>query len=300
MKENFKCTLNLGNDRKELEMHGTPMFPCQGYEGDVRHYLTGEIPWHWHEEFELIYLMKGELQAGTDSSRFLLKEGDALLINSNVLHSGQAKAPGACSYCSFVFHESLISGQAESVLSQKYVRPFLTCRCIPGIHFQSCIPWQKEAADCVRSAYLAYKKEETGYEFLVRNLLSHLWYLMVTHLEPMWREKGSGEDTSAFRIKAMMQYVQDHFQENIELKQLADTVSISERECLRCFQKSLGVSPIQYLMKYRVSVAASLLKGTALTISDISSRSGFDSPSYFTVIFKRFMGITPTQYRKQR
>lgn len=299
MEEHFKCSLNLGSDKKELETRGTPMFPCQGYQGDVRHYLTGEIPWHWHEELEIIYLTEGKMMVGADAGRFLISRGEAALINSNVLHTGSAKAAGACTYYSFVFHESLISGRAESVLAQKYVRPFLACRKIPAVHFQSQIPWQKEAAECVRDAYQAYSARDWGYEFAVRDRLSRLWYLMVTHLEPVWRENTAGEDQGAVRIKAMMQYIQEHFQENVDLKSLADAASISERECLRCFQKSLGMSPIQYLMKYRVATAASLLKETSLPVASISSRSGFDSSSYFTVIFKRFMGCTPREYRKK-
>lgn len=107
------------------------------------------------------------------------------------------------------------------------------------------------------------------------------------------------ESLEAARIKTMISYIQEHFKENLELRDIAQSASISERECLRCFKKSLGIPPIQYLLKYRVTAAAALLKETGLSVTEVGNRTGFDSPTYFTMIFKRFMGCTPTHYRRQ-
>ena len=85
----------------------------------------------------------------------------------------------------------------------------------------------------------------------------------------------------------------------VSLSDIAGTADIGERECLRCFQKTIQLSPIQYLIKYRIMQGAEmLLCEPESSISEIAISCGFDSPSNFARIFKRFYDCTPREYRK--
>lgn len=78
------------------------------------------------------------------------------------------------------------------------------------------------------------------------------------------------------------------------------TADISERECLRCFRKTIQLSPIQYLLKYRIMQGAEmLLRNPAWTISEVAALCGFDSPSNFAKLFKRFYNCAPREYRQR-
>ena len=81
-----ECRLNLNQKLKELRPHGTLEFPCAGYSS----YYTGRqedsIPWHWHEEIEMVYVAEGRLELKIPSESFYVETGDAFVINSNVLH----------------------------------------------------------------------------------------------------------------------------------------------------------------------------------------------------------------------
>lgn len=81
-----ECRLNLNQKLKELRLHGTLEFPCAGYSS----YYTGRqedsIPWHWHEEIEMVYVAEGRLELKIPSESFYVETGDAFVINSNVLH----------------------------------------------------------------------------------------------------------------------------------------------------------------------------------------------------------------------
>ena len=80
---------------------------------------------------------------------------------------------------------------------------------------------------------------------------------------------------------------------------VAGAAGISERECLRCFERTIRLSPFQYLLKYRVMRGAeTLLTDPASSVSEAASRCGFDSPSNFARIFKRFYHCTPREYRR--
>ncbi len=100
-------------------------------------------------------------------------------------------------------------------------------------------------------------------------------------------------------MKLMMQYIADHFSEEITLADLAKCAMISESEVLRCFHNTIDTTPIQYIKEIRIHKAASLLHTTDLKIIDIGSLCGFQEMSYFAKAFKQIYGCTPTKYRQQ-
>ncbi len=291
---------NLDHQQKELEVRGTPMFPCSAYMSDIINNVTKDIPWHWHEDIEVVVIKKGSIQIGIDGDYICLNEGDGIFINSNTLHAAKVMGEGEYLLNSLVFHPSLIFGFVESIFEQKYVRPLINCDKLSSIVFDRYESWHQEAISCIENAYEAYEKFDYGYELVVRENLSHLWYLIVKYNEQYLVDAVKPENIDTIRIKQMMNYLHQYYDKSIDLAQIAAVANISERECLRCFNKTIGMTPIQYLLNYRISVAARLLVDTHLSIVDICHETGFDSPSYFSKIFKRALNCTPTQYRKQK
>jgi len=98
----------------------------------------------------------------------------------------------------------------------------------------------------------------------------------------------------------MLRHIQQNFSEKIKLQEIAAATNVSERECLRCFKNTIGISPIQYLLRYRVSVASQLLAESDFTMTEISDKAGFDNPSHFARTFKSFMARSPSEYRKEQ
>lgn len=92
--------------------------------------------------------------------------------------------------------------------------------------------------------------------------------------------------------------IQSRYAEPLKLCDIAQAANIGERECLRCFHRTLGISPMQYLIRYRLSKGALLLINTNKSIAEISTRCGFDSPSNFSLTFKRKYQCSPREYRK--
>ena len=84
------------------------------------------------------------------------------------------------------------------------------------------------------------------------------------------------------------------------IAEIADAAAISQRECLRCFQKTIQLSPIQYVLKYRIMQGADqLLTKPTKSIAAIAAACGFDSQSHFAKTFKRFYAHTPRENRKK-
>lgn len=92
VRKDFGFLLNRAS--KELKPHGTTEFPCAGYASRHTERSKNVIPWHWHEEMEIIYIASGTLRAKVPSRTFILEQGDCIVINANVLHF--AAAEGGC------------------------------------------------------------------------------------------------------------------------------------------------------------------------------------------------------------
>ena len=120
------CALNLNRTGRELQPHGTPDFPCAGYSSVYTDSAGDVVPWHWHEDLEIIYVESGHLRLQVPGKTFHLKQGEGAVINSNILHF--AAAEPLCELHSLVFHPLLVTGEKDSVFSRRYVAPLLQCR----------------------------------------------------------------------------------------------------------------------------------------------------------------------------
>lgn len=294
------CGLRLDDRKQELAAHGTPMFPCACYSFDLNDTITGDIPWHWHEEIELVIVHRGAAQITAGNLNFNLLEGEGVFINSNVLHSGHSIRTEKCIIHSFVFHSNLICGSVDNVFMQKYIHPLISCSKLSGMKLGNDSDWQSQTLEYIRQTYEICQNEEFGYEFTVRDLLSKVCILIEKNNRKLLFIKSLDNKTETNRIKKMLSFIQQHYNQHLELKQIADCVNVSQRECLRCFRKELDISPMQYLIKYRISASAQLLMKTDLNITEICERCGFTSPSYFSKMFKHFIGCSPSKYQKQR
>ena len=104
-----------------------------------------------------------------------------------------------------------------------------------------------------------------------------------------WRYRRHFQSQGQFAdYEKMLEYIQRYYFDDIKLADIAKAADIGERECLRCFQKTIQLSPIQYVLKYRIIRGAEmLLHNPENSISEIATACGFESPSNFSKIFKR-------------
>lgn len=292
-----ECTLNLDRTGRELSPHGTIDFPCAGYSSRCTSRAWDELPWHYHEEIEIIYIAEGNMRVQIPGKVFRLREGEAIFINKGILHRGAADP--SCEYHSLVFSDQLVTGTKNSVFAQKYMEPIVRYSGLDGCPLSPDSEWQRQLIDSFTSAFDVMAKEEFGYEFMVRERLSMFCALLYRQYKAEIDKNSPNTNQDEIRIRKMLDFIHDRYAEDLQLSQIAQAADIGERECLRCFQRVIQVSPIQYLLKYRVMQGASVLRSAShLCIAEVSTLCGFDSPSNFSKVFKRFFACTPKEYRK--
>ena len=104
----------------------------------------------------------------------------------------------------------------------------------------------------------------------------------------------------AWQQKRVVEFIEEHLSEEISLAALAELVNLSLFHFARAFKQSFGVPPHRYHSARRMDRARSLLQRPALSVTEIGVQTGFRETSSFTRAFRRFSGLTPTEYRRHR
>jgi AraC family transcriptional regulator len=104
----------------------------------------------------------------------------------------------------------------------------------------------------------------------------------------------------AWQQKRVAEFIQEHLAEEISLTALAELVDLSLYHFARAFKQSFGAPPHRYHMARRMDRARSLLQRPALSVTQIGIQIGFRETSSFTRAFRKFTGLTPTEYRRHR
>lgn len=289
---------NTVTDRhgRELIAHGSVQFPVACYENDMS---EKTVPWHWHDDWEVIAVEKGAAMFAAGSDRYVIREGQGLFINGGVLHGIWDMENSGCRFISIVYHPRLVGGSADSIFWQRYAQPILSDAGLRGICLNGDESWHGAALRHIRTAWLAVADEWEAYELEARDALSRLLFLILKNRPVKARGPSRKEQRSAERIKDMLNYIQAHYSEELNVRQIAESGMVSESECLRCFHQVISTTPLQYVRQFRLQKAAELLEETDGTVAEVGAECGFPDTSYFIKSFRRWKGCTPGEYRRQ-
>lgn len=294
----YNTTYNkIQTDENMMEtiQHGSKEYPFHFYYDNLELFDFHCIEWHWHTEFEFVYVETGTVYFGISDKQFALSEGQGVFINSKILHryfsQGNAIVPN------FVLMPYFIAAQ-DSLIYQKYVLPIMAAPMDYQIFSQD-IPWQAEVLSLMREMMAAQEKA-SDVELVNSYLIQKIWHILYqnTDVEHMGKKENYSASSQA-RLQLMMQYIHQKSAYNISLSDIADQAKVSKSTALNLFQRYLGISPVTYLVNYRLQEAAKLLASTEKKVTVISKDTGFDSVDYFCKAFKKYYKLTPTEYRKK-
>jgi AraC-like DNA-binding protein len=124
--------------------------------------------------------------------------------------------------------------------------------------------------------------------------LLYLWFSNPWFASP---EEAKSGLTAKYQIEQALQIMNETLNKPININGLAAQVGLGEEYFIRLFKKEIGISPLQYFNRIRISAAAARIINTTLTIEKIAGSFGFESPYYFSRVFKQITGYTPSHYR---
>ncbi len=282
------------DDLRETKQHGVPDFPLEYYVDDTREFFNHQINWHWHREFELVTVSEGQAICHIEKERIILTPGESVFINSGILHSFRSDSYAIMP--NIVFTPDFIA-PASSLIFRKYVA-FVEQSSLMYVVFRREDNGKEQICQWIDSLFSSLSAQERN-ELYIHNILSQIWQVLVEGIKPKLTEKQSlsQNDSSWVSVPIMLQYIQTNYNSDISLQDIAEAGNVSKNTALRYFKQKIGISPVNYLIQYRISAACKLLKETSDKITHIAACVGYSNTGYFCRLFKKMTGVSPKEYR---
>lgn len=281
---------------KETVQHGNAAYPFAYYMENIWDFDFHCMDWHWHHELEFVSVTEGAAVCYAGTEKLEIPAGYGMFINSSILH--RFETAESTWMPNIVFSPALLAAE-NSLVYQKYILPVLHSS-ITGQLLSPNIAWQKDILDILSRIY-RLQETKTDAEFATLRLLLEMWGILSQNLDT-----SAGIETlhrlnhRQARLQIMMQYIHDHYQKELTLQEIADAASVSKSSALQIFQTGIHISPVSYLVQYRLTQAAHLLYTTRKPVSAIAQETGFTSAGYFCRKFKERYQMSPNEYRMKK
>ncbi len=283
--------------QKELKEHGSYQFPVLVSEETLSRYTSGAFLWHWHKEIEFTLVLSGSMFYQVNEDIYYLSEGEALFGNSNTLHTGRMDKNKDCRYLSVTFDSKIISGYEGSLIQNKYVNPLQQDISFSSLHFDLSETWHKEVIGHLQKLYEITEQDNCYRELDTQLLLLKLWRILVSNRPHQVKETKKFEELNVRRIKQILTYVENNYTVKIELEDLARHINLCKSECCRLFKRYMGISLFEYIIEYRIEKSLLNVTGSDISITETALTVGFSDPNYYSKVFRKLKGCSPTKYR---
>ena len=286
------------DDRQREKLQGyDPGFPYTAIDCRFDGYSGPCVDWHWHATLEINVCASGLLKTSTQRGEYIVREGDAVLVNANVLHRNEAEGGArGVRVQTHMFDRALVA--AAELPLRRYVAPVVECALLDALPLSRGEPRQRAVLEALDRAFIAADEEKDGYELEICGLLNRAWQGIYALAQPVIGARQPLPRMETARLKQMLGFIREHFAEDISPVDIAAAAGVCERECFRCFKQELGTTPLSSLTDFRVRKAAELLRETDRSVTDIASACGFATSSYFGKVFRRRMNLSPLAYRR--
>lgn len=221
---------------------------------------------HLHYSFEFFYVCKGSVSCTINDRAYEVREGEAVLVLPNQSHSYHT--PEFSDAIMLIFDPIYINEFYKLIRDKEFVYPVFR----PNEPRLFSLP---EAKDI----------------FSWKSVL----YALCAQASAQCKLQPSSHKNNHL-IERVIEYISQNLDTPLRLEQLAENLGYSYHYLSNCIKDNFGMNFCTLVNQYRVDLAASLLRTTDLTITEVAARSGFSTIRSFNRVFKQLQGITPSDF----
>lgn len=280
---------------QETKPHGHDNFPFNIYLCSIPLDFT-IVPAHWHNDMEIIYIKKGRGTITVDLKPFQVSNGDIIVVPPGQLHSIEQFSDYSMEYENIIFKLSMLMAPQGDICTEDFFQPLKHGKLLPDTRYTKESPLYPDLSHCLDRIDMICRDFSPGYQLAVKGQLFTFFYELSKSLHSDIPRKSN---KSLDRLKGLLKYVETNYQEKISIADAARICSFSQSHFMKFFKASMGVSFIDYLNDYRITMASRLLTSSSDTIANIATETGFENLSYFNRVFKRKYRCTPTEFRRR-
>ena len=281
---------------KECTTHGDALSPYAFYHCSIPDTFT-DLMVHWHDEAEITIIRDGSAIYQIGKETYYVKKGDLIFISPGTLHAIHETDEHHLISDSLVFHMNLLGCQNPDALSITLLLPILNKISSMNALITSVDIGYSDFSDCMEHLFCCIKKEQKFFELEMKESLFRLFYLLYSnHYIHQITQKEKDEYFDE-KLKEVLIYIESHYDSQIYIHELSSICGFSDTHFMNFFKKSSGISCMEYIVNYRLNIAASLLSSSNDSIMSIALDTGFRNVSYFNRQFLQKFHVTPTEFR---
>ncbi len=241
---------------------------------------------HQHEGIiELLYIVKGVGNYIVNNHMYVVQPGSLVICNEGISHGEPTlQSQTLQSYCC-VLKNLQVPGLPPNTL------------CDPSQYPVLLFPQEEKDAERILLTLHSLHTQPEGHNSICNLLANALLNLVYFKLSKRQQTVSTQLKGNQDFIQSITEYLDEHFREPLTLTELGKRFHMSHYYFVRIYKKETGVSPMKYVLHRRIGEAQNLLMNTDMSIGEISDTLGFGDNSHFSSMFKKYVGVTPTQYR---
>ena len=236
--------------------------------------------------------MSGMLQLHINGVEYRGQENDIFVVNRNEIHGISRTTPDVEFYV-FVFDLNMLSFADDDLSQKQFIQPLLD----GSIRFFN----KPESTYLMRAVFnrvFSYNVEkQPGYMLATKAALLEFISLMIANGQYSTEQIELQDEMRIALVKRIALYISNHIGEKITLEEISARFNMAPKYFCRFFKKNFKMTLIEYVNCKKVEQAVSLIGQGKDSITEIAISCGFSNTSYFTRIFKKVTGYTPSQYK---
>jgi AraC-like DNA-binding protein len=258
---------------------------------------------HTHPQYEIYYLHHGRCDYLIGNRVYELHSGDAIIMNGMTPH-GPMVIDREDEYVRsmFSFYPAIVREYHRALGPLDPLRPF---EVLKNRHIRLRGERKAEFEENLRRIDKYYNSDSVEFNRFLLAFFDLLWLIYDECRPAMDVERTAADDVGggsdkARHVQAVISAIERHYREPITLDWLEKRVFMSKHHLSRIFRELTGTTIIDYLYKYRINQAKILfLLNREAAVTDVCREVGFQNISHFSRLFKKFVGLTPEQYRRK-
>jgi AraC-like DNA-binding protein len=258
------------------------------------------FPWHFHPEYEIIYIIESSGKRFIGDSMEIFSPGDLILIGSQVPHFFKSDN---------IFHQQKTDLEVNAIIIQ-FTQSFLheAIENYPELHSIRELLKKAQQGICIKAPanreitkkieQLYYQKGFARFMGLI-DILHQMSQSPERYLLSTETTRFTQQTDSTDRFHKLLHHINKNYQQTLTLEDTASRFGMNTSAFSRYFKQKTGQSFIHYINNMRIAYACKLLQGGKYSVSQACFECGFNNISNFNRFFKEIMKMTPSEYLKQ-
>ena len=258
------------------------------------HYKTHVKPrptTHTHDFLSIHYVVSGHCMFEVDGHEYPAKKDDVIIINPGVSHHSIPLENTDCVMFYLGIDDLFIKGYPKNFIP--------ICHAVTPVR-----KYIHELYTCYHSIISVQEKKETLWSLMAKQLSLQFLVILLKELSPQATNNLSDYfHLETYDKATIAQTITNYFQENymkkISIEEIAKSTYLSTTYITKIYKEITGDTPINYLINLRMEKAREILSEGHFSIQTVAKRVGYDDPYYFSKLFKKKFGYSPSSFKMQ-